>query len=246
MATAKNEWEAEAIDAGWAKDTNGSWYNEGLYDDSKTAAEAGGKVYRNAEDVATHEGLSVMPVFDRRGPIQLSIPNGHAASIIQKALERAAARTSRPHEAELLNEAREAIGNAIDALPREATTGPAGNIGANSKTQADKSVAMNITHRSIGIVVNAPGIFARPDFIAWLEDPRNTTFSWHRPGKEPGEHSDIMVLVDSNYEGSDSDMPEDIWHTICDLAYATYCEGQDTLPRLLESPITVRLTNLSQ
>jgi hypothetical protein len=46
-----------------------------------------------------------------------------------------------------------------------------------------------------------------------------------------------VVFVDSNYEGSDSDMPEDIWRAICDRVYAEFGERNP-------EHVTVRLTNL--
>lgn len=98
--------------------------------------------------------------------------------------------------------------------------------------------------RTIGITVNAPNVFARPDFIAWLNDPEKVVFTYHRKGDEPHEYSDVIVLVDSNYEGDSSDMPEDVWRAICDAAYAV-CGGPE-LPRSLDSHVVVRLTNLAE
>jgi len=68
--------------------------------------------------------------------------------------------------------------------------------------------------RCRGLVINAPQFFADPAFRAWLADDR-PKFTWHRGG-EPDEWSDVVVLVDPslNGEGSDSDMPAPIWHSI--------------------------------
>lgn len=97
--------------------------------------------------------------------------------------------------------------------------------------------------RSVGLVVNAPAIFAREDFMAWLNKPDNAVLSYHVKGQPAHEYSDVVVLVDANHEGDSSDMPEDIWKAICDLAYAEF--GGPEAPRSLDSHIHVRLTNLA-
>lgn len=97
--------------------------------------------------------------------------------------------------------------------------------------------------RTSGLVVNAPAVFARPDFMAWLNDPNNAVMTYHRKGDVAHEYSDLLVLVDSNHQGDCSDMPEDIWNAICDLAYAQY--GGPDAPRNLDGHIHVRLTNLA-
>ncbi|REK34747.1 MAG: DUF4928 domain-containing protein [Planctomycetota bacterium] len=70
--------------------------------------------------------------------------------------------------------------------------------------------------------INAPEIYADELFAEWLnavtangrEDiPGFRTASWHWPGHEPGEESDIFMLVDGP-DGSDSDMPEHCWQMI--------------------------------
>lgn len=104
---------------------------------------------------------------------------------------------------------------------------------------------MEIRSKTVGLVVNAPELFARPDFMAWLNKSTNRVLSYHPKGETPDEYSDVVVLVDSSYEGDSSDMPEDIWTQICDLAYQTYCDGHESLPPRITSHITVRLTNLS-
>jgi len=98
--------------------------------------------------------------------------------------------------------------------------------------------------RTVGLTINAPAVFARPDFMAWLTEPGNRVLSYH-PKSEPvaDAYSDTVVLVDSNYEGDSSDMPEDVWKAICDAAYEIY--GGPDSPRSLGSHIAVRLTNLA-
>lgn len=98
-------------------------------------------------------------------------------------------------------------------------------------------------HRTVGLTVNAPAVFTRPDFMAWLNKRTNRVLSYHPKGEPPDEYSDTVVLVDSHYEGDCSDMPEDIWKSICDLAYSIY--GGPEAPRSLGSHIHVRLTNLA-
>jgi hypothetical protein len=93
------------------------------------------------------------------------------------------------------------------------------------------------------LIINAPAIFAREDFMQWLNDQQAPTFTWHKVGQAKAtEYSDVVVLVDSNYEGSDSEMPRDIWETICDAVYDEF--GGHKLPGLT-SHVHVRLTNLA-
>jgi hypothetical protein len=101
-----------------------------------------------------------------------------------------------------------------------------------------------ITGQTVGLIINTPAFFQRPDFIAWLTSPDRSTATWHKPGEEPHDYSDVFVLVDGNYEGDSSDMPEDLWRQICGAAYDTYCGGQDVLPAHITNHIVVRLTNL--
>ena len=104
---------------------------------------------------------------------------------------------------------------------------------------------MDIQSKTVGLVVNAPEIFLRADFRAWLNNTNNSIFTWHKRGDVPSDTSDVMVLIDSNYEGDSSDMPSDIWNSLCDLAYAEYCGGLSTIPSAISSHITLRLTNLT-
>lgn len=97
--------------------------------------------------------------------------------------------------------------------------------------------------RTVGLVVNAPAIFARPDFMEWLNRPGNAVFTWHAKGDAAHEYSDVIVLIDADYEGDSSDMPEDIWKAVCDLAYEQY--GGPASPLSLGATIHVRLTNLA-
>lgn len=98
--------------------------------------------------------------------------------------------------------------------------------------------------KTVGLTINAPAVFARPDFMAWLNEDGRRILSYHPTGRfEPDEYSDTVVLVDSNYEGDASDMPEDIWKAICDAAYGVY--GGPDAPGSLGSHIHVRLTNLA-
>jgi hypothetical protein len=97
--------------------------------------------------------------------------------------------------------------------------------------------------RIVGLVVNAPAVFARKDFMAWLNEDGRRVMTYHPNGLwEADEYSDVTVLVDSNYDGDCSDMPEDVWKAICDLAYAEF--GGPDAPSSLGSHINVRLTNL--
>lgn len=87
------------------------------------------------------------------------------------------------------------------------------------------------------LVINAPGIFKKPSFINWLNDTE-IKFSWHKGGK-PNEYSDVVVLVDPslNGEGSDSDMPAQVWNFIIKECKKHFTPGTG-------NHIMVRLTNL--
>lgn len=101
-----------------------------------------------------------------------------------------------------------------------------------------------VTNRTVGLVINAPEIFEREDFGIWLNDPARSTATWHKKGDEPGEYSDVFLLVDRNYEGDSSDMPEDAWRSICDATYGMLCNGDMNMPGLT-AHVVVRLTNLN-
>lgn len=103
-----------------------------------------------------------------------------------------------------------------------------------------------ITARTVGLVVNAPHVFERDDFMKWLDNPSNGPATFHEKGHnyDPTEYSDVFVLIDSNYEGDSSNMPEDIWRSLCDLAYAEFCGGKPDVSRY-GSHIVVRITNLN-
>ncbi len=65
-----------------------------------------------------------------------------------------------------------------------------------------------------GLVINAPDLFADPDFCAWLTIDE-AKFTWVREGRVD-EWSDVVVLVDPSLsgEGSDSMMPAPSWDRI--------------------------------
>ena len=103
---------------------------------------------------------------------------------------------------------------------------------------------MSIQERDItimrGFTLNVPEWFEDKAFLAWLNDPNNTLFTWHSRGEEASDWSDIVVCVDPslNGEGSESDMPERIWDQIvalCKKLFQPSCG----------SHIHVRLTNLN-
>lgn len=98
---------------------------------------------------------------------------------------------------------------------------------------------MTIT-AGLRLTINAPEFFRDPAFVAWLNDGASK-FTIHRGG-EPGEWSDVIVLVDPSLsgEGSDSDMPAHIWEAIVDTCRA----HAPSFPGLLVTHIAVHLTNL--
>lgn len=102
-----------------------------------------------------------------------------------------------------------------------------------------KSSLFESVEPTVGLVLNAPAVFARPDFQNWLN--RSNVMTWHTRDAEPGEFSDVVVLVDAGTAGSDDDMPGEVWLAICGEVYARY--GAD-LSGAGGQTVTVRLTNL--
>lgn len=90
-----------------------------------------------------------------------------------------------------------------------------------------------------GLVINAPEVFADAAFQRWLTDgrPKFTICS----GNFIDEWSDVIVLVDPSLtgEGSDSDMPSDIWASIVDECRKHLGPGRGS-----RAHYVVRLTNL--
>jgi hypothetical protein len=89
-----------------------------------------------------------------------------------------------------------------------------------------------------GLVINVPEFFKDPEFVAWLNGG-TTKFTWHQGG-EPGDWSDVVVLVDPslNGEGTDSDMPEQFWDQIVGECRKHFGPARDA------KHIMVRLENL--
>lgn len=115
----------------------------------------------------------------------------------------------------------------------------------NDSTASVPSALLQEPTRTVGLIVNAPEVFARPDFMDWLNAKDRPIFTWHDRGNPtPGEYSDVVVLVDSGYEGDSSDMPHDVWQAICDLVYREY--GGETIPHANAAHVHVRLTNLTE
>ena len=79
-----------------------------------------------------------------------------------------------------------------------------------------------------GVILNiyCPELFQEPEFIAWLQERSNDNevATWHIPGQEPNEYSDVFCTYDDG-EGSNSDMPGwDAIVTVCrwhDVTHAT-------------------------
>ena len=107
---------------------------------------------------------------------------------------------------------------------------------------ARPEIKLTNAHPAPALVVDASSVFSRPDFMEWLNSPSSLTATWHAraPGAAFTEYADVFVLVDTDYEGSDSDMPEDIWRAICDAVYQVY--GSDLAG--CGTQVTVRLTSL--
>ena len=92
------------------------------------------------------------------------------------------------------------------------------------------------------VVIEAPQFFRTPEFIAWLNNGQ-PKMTWHQVGSQPSEWSDVVVLVDPSLsgEGSDSDMPQDIWDKIVAICKDLF-QGKIGP---MEPHITVRLTNVN-
>ena len=95
---------------------------------------------------------------------------------------------------------------------------------------------MTIENKYTCISINAPELKTHKAFVEWLhlrslatcgldeaygfvpETVASRLATWHAPSnpcrpKAPGEYSDIFMWVDRG-EGSDSDMPKDVWNEI--------------------------------
>ncbi|WP_342632757.1 hypothetical protein [Marinobacter alkaliphilus] len=95
------------------------------------------------------------------------------------------------------------------------------------------------------VVLNAPEFFERKDFVDYIE--REPVFTWHRPGKLPGDYADVVVLVEPslNGEGTESDLPDDIWNTVLGVLRQSFGDNGERLPAFARSRhIAVRLTNI--
>ena len=91
-----------------------------------------------------------------------------------------------------------------------------------------------------GFTINVPEWFEDKDFQAWLNNPENPVFTWHKKGDAITEWSDVVVCVDPGLtgEGSEADMPEHLWNQIVELCRAHFHPSTG-------SHIHVRLTNLN-
>jgi len=78
--------------------------------------------------------------------------------------------------------------------------------------------------------INAPGIYADRDFQDWLNRvtlegrpnaPGHRTATWHWPGHEVGEESDVFMVVEYP-DGSDQDMPSHCWERIIAAVSAVF------------------------
>lgn len=95
--------------------------------------------------------------------------------------------------------------------------------------------------------LNAPEFFFRKDFLDYVKS--NPVFTWHDHEEEPGDYSDVIVLVEPclNGEGSESDMPQDIWETIMAVLKKQFGEdGERVPPQFRHLHMAVRITNLQE
>ena len=106
---------------------------------------------------------------------------------------------------------------------------------------------MNLKHwksivesrKALALVLNAPEFFENKEFLKWLNSEK-LKFTWHASNSPAGDYSDVVVSVDPslNGEGSDSDMPTEIWGLII-----AQCKKQIGVNRSGEH-ILVRITNI--
>jgi hypothetical protein len=84
---------------------------------------------------------------------------------------------------------------------------------------------MNVQYVAQVLRIDAPEWYRRADFLDFLNGRRpiqggKPPATWHTPGAEPDEYSDVFITIDCHdmgCEGSDGppDLPEDIWEEIC-------------------------------
>lgn len=101
------------------------------------------------------------------------------------------------------------------------------------------------------VVINAPEFFQRKDFEEYVESQaspsKGPVFTWHQAGTELGDYSDVVVLVEPclSGDGSNSDMPEDLWNTIIAALQKEFGQHGENVPDgFQDRSIAVRLTNL--
>ena len=92
----------------------------------------------------------------------------------------------------------------------------------------------------LSLTLNAPAFFRDAAFVEWLNSRGQPRMTWHADG-EPGEWSDLVVLVDPslNGEGCSSDMPVHCWTAILGECRRHFRSG------LANTHIPVRITNLA-
>lgn len=105
--------------------------------------------------------------------------------------------------------------------------------------KAVKSTDLTIHGSSLSLVIHAAPIFKNPSFLEWLNDGK-PKMTWHQGGA-PSDFSDVIVCVDPSLsgEGTDTDMPEEIWQAIVQKVI-----DFGVKPSQYDSHITVRLVNI--
>src|SRR5262249_45915116 len=111
-----------------------------------------------------------------------------------------------------------------DELPGEAAPAPMRRNPMTEKTEGRPQVSLGqVLH------INCPAWSRRQDFRAFLnqqtqwharQNPAEAFWglaTWHRPGDEPGETSDVFLVYDGG-SGDSEAMPQDVWAEVCRLA----------------------------
>lgn len=71
-----------------------------------------------------------------------------------------------------------------------------------------------VVGRYLALRLNMPELAKDRAFLAWLNARKTKCWTWHTKGKPIGDYSDLVVWVETNGEGSDSDMPEHVWNKL--------------------------------
>lgn len=92
------------------------------------------------------------------------------------------------------------------------------------------------------LVIRVPQFFQDPEFIAWINQPRATLRSNHRPGQPPTDDTEVIVTVyrELDGDGDATEMPRHCWAQIINTVRAhfrPYQQVDDIEVMLLNQPL---------